>query len=75
MVSHCSSARYGTSLLFAQCVYLMFAGVYVAKEAVEHMLLSAGGNAHGHRHGGGGGAIGGDGRCMAFCGWYMELTG
>ncbi|KAF8838727.1 hypothetical protein BDN67DRAFT_1070545 [Paxillus ammoniavirescens] len=53
-------ARYGTSLLFAQCVYLMFAGVYVAKEAVEHMLLSAGGDAHGHRHGGG--ATGGDGR-------------
>ncbi|KIK95824.1 hypothetical protein PAXRUDRAFT_826640 [Paxillus rubicundulus Ve08.2h10] len=52
-------ARYGTSLLFAQCVYLMFAGVYVAKEAVEHLLLSAGGNAHGHGHGGG--ATGGDG--------------
>lgn len=30
----------------------MFAGVYVAKEAVEHLLLSAGGNAHGHGHGG-----------------------
>ncbi|KAH0831311.1 hypothetical protein J3R83DRAFT_13955 [Lanmaoa asiatica] len=46
-------ARRGTTLLFAQCVYLMFAGVYVAKEAVEHLLLSAGGNTHGHGHGGG----------------------
>ncbi|KAG1848088.1 hypothetical protein DFJ58DRAFT_705167 [Suillus subalutaceus] len=41
-------ARTQTTLLFAQCVYLMFAGVYVAKEAVEHVLLSAG---HGHGHG------------------------
>ncbi|KAG2136635.1 hypothetical protein DEU56DRAFT_804990 [Suillus clintonianus] len=41
-------ARTQTTLLFAQCVYLMFAGVYVAKEAVEHILLSAG---HGHGHG------------------------
>lgn len=48
-----SPARRGTTLLFAQCVYLMFAGVYVAKEAVEHLLLSAGGNTHGHGHGGG----------------------
>ncbi|KAG8216182.1 hypothetical protein J3R82DRAFT_8205 [Butyriboletus roseoflavus] len=46
-------ARRGTTLLFAQCVYLMFAGVYVAKEAVEHLLLSAGGNTHAHGHGGG----------------------
>ncbi|KAF9225031.1 hypothetical protein BS17DRAFT_61992 [Gyrodon lividus] len=55
-------ARRGTTLLFAQCVYLMFAGVYVAKEAVEHLLLSAGGGVHGHRHGGGAmGGGGGDG--------------
>ena len=54
-----SPARRATTLLFAQCVYLMFAGVYVAKEAVEHLLLSAGGNAHGHGHGGG--AVGGAG--------------
>ncbi|KAG2076121.1 hypothetical protein BDR04DRAFT_987699, partial [Suillus decipiens] len=40
-----SPARTQTTLLFAQCVYLMFAGVYVAKEAVEHILLSTG---HGH---------------------------
>jgi len=43
-----SQARTQATLLFAQCVYLMFAGVYVAKEAVEHILLSAG---HGHGHG------------------------
>lgn len=39
----------------------MFAGVYVAKEAVEHLLLSAGGNAHGHGHGGGAERGAGDG--------------
>jgi hypothetical protein len=44
-----SPARTQTTLLFAQCVYLMFAGVYVAKEAVEHILLSAG-HGHGHEH-------------------------
>ncbi|KAG1744856.1 hypothetical protein EDB19DRAFT_1632561 [Suillus lakei] len=42
--------RTQTTLLFAQCVYLMFAGVYVAKEAIEHILLSAG-HGHGHGHG------------------------
>ncbi|KAI6020290.1 hypothetical protein BKA83DRAFT_4298838 [Pisolithus microcarpus] len=47
-------ARGETTLLFAQCVYLMFAGVYVAKEAVEHLLLAAGSGAHAHGHGGGG---------------------
>ncbi|KAJ8596869.1 hypothetical protein M405DRAFT_721903, partial [Rhizopogon salebrosus TDB-379] len=41
-------ARTQTTLLFAQCVYLMFAGVYVAKEAIEHILLSAGGHSHSH---------------------------
>ena len=35
--------------LFAQAVYLMFSSVYVCKETVEHLLLSAGG-AEGHRH-------------------------
>lgn len=40
----------------------MFAGVYVAKEAVEHLLLSAGGGTHGHGHGGGGAVrVAGDG--------------
>ncbi|KIM57721.1 hypothetical protein SCLCIDRAFT_1219241 [Scleroderma citrinum Foug A] len=45
-------ARRGTMLLFAQCVYLMFSGIYVAKEAIEHILLAAGNGAHGHGHGG-----------------------
>ncbi|KAI6126563.1 hypothetical protein F5141DRAFT_1081741 [Pisolithus sp. B1] len=53
-------ARGETTLLFAQCVYLMFAGIYVAKEAVEHLLLAAGSGAHAHGHGGGG-ANSGDG--------------
>lgn len=35
--------------MFAQSVYLMFSSVYVCKETVEHLLLSAGG-AEGHHH-------------------------
>ncbi|KAJ7827517.1 hypothetical protein B0H14DRAFT_3873677 [Mycena olivaceomarginata] len=34
-------------LLFAQSVYLMFSAVYICKEALEHLLLSAG---EGHHH-------------------------
>lgn len=44
-LTHLSPARTQTTLLFAQCVYLMFAGVYVAKEAIEHIMLS-GGHSH-----------------------------
>jgi hypothetical protein len=36
--------------MFAQSVYLMFASVYVCKETVEHLLLSAG-EGHHHHHG------------------------
>lgn len=36
-----------TVALFAQVVYLMFSAVYVFKETVEHILLSAG---EGHHH-------------------------
>ncbi|KAI6041612.1 hypothetical protein EDC04DRAFT_2667224 [Pisolithus marmoratus] len=53
-------ARGETTLLFSQCVYLMFAGVYVAKEAIEHLLLATGSGAHGHGRGSGG-TDGGDG--------------
>ncbi|KAJ7286177.1 hypothetical protein C8J57DRAFT_1663986 [Mycena rebaudengoi] len=44
-----ASRPYGSKsvLLFAQSVYLMFSAVYVCKEAVEHLLLSAG---EGHHH-------------------------
>ena len=38
-----------TVLLFAQVVYLMFSSVYVCKETVEHILLSAG-SEEGHHH-------------------------
>jgi hypothetical protein len=49
------NARVETVLMFAQAVYLMFASVYVCKEAVEHLLLSFGeGAGHGHGHGSGG---------------------
>ncbi|KAJ4490065.1 hypothetical protein J3R30DRAFT_3747324 [Lentinula aciculospora] len=46
------NARIETVLQFAQSVYLMFSSVYVCKETVEHVLLSAGGT---------GGVGGGDG--------------
>ncbi|KAH9077788.1 hypothetical protein EDB83DRAFT_2345970 [Lactarius deliciosus] len=39
--------RLETLALFAQVVYLMFSAVYVFKETVEHVLLSAG---EGHHH-------------------------
>ena len=38
--------------MFAQAVYLMFSSVYVCKETIEHLLLSAGGGeGHHHHHG------------------------
>lgn len=38
--------------MFAHVVYLMFSSVYVCKETVEHLLLSAGGvQGHHHHHG------------------------
>ncbi|KAH7929037.1 hypothetical protein BV22DRAFT_1030074 [Leucogyrophana mollusca] len=42
--------RTQTVLLFAQSVYLVFASVYVCKETVEHVLLSAGSVEHGDGH-------------------------
>ncbi|KAJ4486817.1 hypothetical protein C8R41DRAFT_921203 [Lentinula lateritia] len=46
------NARIETVLQFAQSVYLMFSSVYVCKETVEHVLLSAGsaGGGDGHHH-------------------------
>lgn len=44
------NARVETVVMFAQSVYLMFASVYVCKETVEHLLLSAGGEGEGHHH-------------------------
>lgn len=46
---HFSNARVETVSLFAQAVYLLFAGVYVIKETLEHVLLSAD-NSEGHHH-------------------------
>ncbi|KAJ7594231.1 hypothetical protein C8J56DRAFT_777486 [Mycena floridula] len=46
------NARIQTVFVFAQVVYLMFSSVYVCKETVEHLLLSAGGGeGHHHHHG------------------------
>ncbi|KDQ56617.1 hypothetical protein JAAARDRAFT_36096 [Jaapia argillacea MUCL 33604] len=45
------NARMETVLLFAQSVYLMFSSVYVCKETVEHLLLSAGEEGHHHHFG------------------------
>ncbi|KAJ6489151.1 glycosyl hydrolase family 65, N-terminal domain-containing protein [Mycena vitilis] len=42
-----AAARSLRVLLFAQSVYLMFSAVYICKEALEHLLLSAG---EGHHH-------------------------
>lgn len=36
-----SSKRVETVALFAQAIYLIFASVYVCKEAFEHVLLSS----------------------------------
>ncbi|KAK7049399.1 hypothetical protein VNI00_006000 [Paramarasmius palmivorus] len=47
------NARIETVLQFSQSVYLMFAAVYICKETVEHVLLSAGpasGEHEGHHH-------------------------
>ena len=64
----CRNARVETVLVFAQAVYLMFASVYVCKEAVEHLILSTGdfsgrGSGHGHGTGTSGGSVhsGGEG--------------
>ncbi|KAF8889747.1 hypothetical protein CPB84DRAFT_1785318 [Gymnopilus junonius] len=46
------NGRLETVLMFAQAVYLLFSSVYVCKETVEHVLLSAGeGQGHHHHHG------------------------
>ncbi|KAF7300236.1 hypothetical protein MKEN_01347600 [Mycena kentingensis (nom. inval.)] len=49
-----ATARTQPVLLFAQSVYLMFSAVYVCKEALEHLLLSAnvgdGTTGDGHHH-------------------------
>ncbi|KAJ3982937.1 hypothetical protein F5890DRAFT_279188 [Lentinula detonsa] len=44
------NARIESVLQFAQSVYLMFSSVYVCKETVEHVLLSAGSAGDGHHH-------------------------
>jgi hypothetical protein len=49
IIFHSRKGRVETVLMFAQAVYLMFSSVYVCKESVEHLLLSAGGG-EGHHH-------------------------
>ncbi|TDL25190.1 hypothetical protein BD410DRAFT_813569 [Rickenella mellea] len=44
-----SNARIETLMLFSQSVYLIFSSVYVCKETVEQLLLSAGEGHHHHR--------------------------
>jgi hypothetical protein len=47
------NARIETVSMFAQAIYLMFSAVYVIKETLEHVLLSADStDAHHHHHGG-----------------------
>ncbi|KAF8508714.1 hypothetical protein BU17DRAFT_77911 [Hysterangium stoloniferum] len=45
------AARLETLMLFAQSIYLIFAAVYVCKEALEHALLSHGEGHHHHHQG------------------------
>jgi hypothetical protein len=47
-----SSARFLSLLYFAQSIFLVFAAVYIAKEALEEVLLGSGGHDHagGHSH-------------------------
>ncbi|KAJ7188292.1 hypothetical protein C8R46DRAFT_1054280 [Mycena filopes] len=47
-----AAARTLPVLLFAQSVYLMFSAVYVCKEALEHLLLSASAGDGHHHHAG-----------------------
>ncbi|KZS97005.1 hypothetical protein SISNIDRAFT_407039 [Sistotremastrum niveocremeum HHB9708] len=48
------NARVDAVAFFSQCVYLLFASVYICKETVEHLLLSVGsdqdGGGHHHHH-------------------------
>ncbi|ODN86110.1 hypothetical protein L198_07403 [Cryptococcus wingfieldii CBS 7118] len=61
-------SRYVALLYFGQCLFLVFAAVYIAKESIEQVILGAnahdhsvgghgheggGGHSHGHSHGGG----------------------
>lgn len=43
-----SSLRFDTLMYFVQCLFLVFAAVYIAKESVEHVLLE--GHSHSHHH-------------------------
>ncbi|KAJ7783160.1 hypothetical protein B0H16DRAFT_1877576 [Mycena metata] len=47
-----AAARTLPVLLFAQSVYLMFSAVYICKEALEHLLLSASAGDGHHHHAG-----------------------
>lgn len=54
----CRTHRLTTLSHFAQAIYLLFSGIYVCKESIEHVLLlhepvdsSAGGDGHGSAHG------------------------
>ena len=44
------SRRVETVALFAQSIYLIFAAVYICKEALERMLMFAGTEEEGHHH-------------------------
>ena len=46
------NGRLETVFMFSQAVYLVFSSVYICKETVEHLLLSAGGQEGHHHHAG-----------------------
>lgn len=48
-----STTRFLSLLYFSQCLFLVFAAVYIAKESIEGVVLGAGhGHGHGHEQGG-----------------------
>ncbi|KAJ7632930.1 hypothetical protein FB45DRAFT_913915 [Roridomyces roridus] len=68
-----ASARALPVLLFAQAVYLMFSAVYVCKEALEHLLLSASAG-DGHHHHAGDEAAGIDFPVFSAVAAFISLT-
>ncbi|KAJ7085737.1 hypothetical protein B0H15DRAFT_846174 [Mycena belliarum] len=68
-----ATARALPVLLFAQSVYLMFSAVYVCKEALEHLLLSAS-TGDGHHHHAGDEAAGIDFPTLSTACAFIALT-
>ena len=66
-----SVTRLTALLYFTQSLFLVFAAVYIAKEAIEQVVLGSGAHEHGSGGGHGHGQIplDGDERCVAPVGY------